>query len=62
MLRINERGQCSYSRGQAQAHSCGGLDKEAAALSFVAPRRVSGVGQCETSSLEFPGITAIQFS
>jgi hypothetical protein len=53
MLRINERGQFIYSRGQAQAHSCGSLDKKATALAFVAPRQAGMVGQCEASRLEF---------
>jgi len=56
MLRFNERGQCIYSRGQAQAHSCGSLDKKATALSLVAPRRAGVMEQGETSSFEFPEI------
>ena len=54
MLRINERGQCSYSRGQAQAHSCGSLDKKATALSLVAPRQAGVREPCETSSFRIP--------
>ena len=56
MLRINERGQCIYSRGQAQAHSCASLDKKTTALSLVAPRQAGVMEPCETSSFEFPEI------
>jgi hypothetical protein len=53
MLRINERGQCIYSRGQAQAHSCGSLDKKSNRP--IACRAAAGE-PCETSSFEFPDI------